>query len=163
MGAGKTEVGKILAERIGYSFADTDSLIQKIAGLTVSEIFHNRGESSFRALESAVIQKMIPDSHGYVFSLGGGALLDRENARLVKERCHIVWIWASVRTIQNRVYSLQRPLLPADRSLEQIERMLEERIPLYSEVCDFVINNELHDAVETADRIKYEMDKAFEN
>jgi len=163
MGAGKTEVGKLLAEKMGYGFADTDVLIQKIAGISIPEMFNSWGESSFRALESSVIRKFIQDSQRYVFSLGGGAVLDRENVRIIKERCHVVWLWASGPTIQSRVCPAHRPLFPTNGHLEQIEKMLHERIPFYSRASDFVINNDLNDTARTADRIKYEMDQAFEN
>jgi len=163
MGAGKTEVGKLLAEKLSYRFVDTDDLIEKIAGMTVSEIFQNWGEASFRGLEKAVIRKIVPDTQKYLFSLGGGALLNSENVRIVKERCHTVWLWASAATIRRRVPPFSRPLLPFEKSPGQTVRLLEERIPCYAGGSDLVINNENCDAAKTAERIKNEMDQAFEN
>jgi len=163
MGSGKTEVGRQLADKMRFAYIDTDSLIQNIAGISITEIFKTWGESSFRAMEQSVISKTIQGSRGYVFSLGGGAVLNSENVRVLRECCHIVWLWVSSRIVLKRANILNRPLLHHYKSRRNIEQMLEERIPYYAKTSDLVICNEFCDAESTAERIQHEMDQAFRN
>lgn len=163
MGSGKTEVGRRLADKMRFGYIDTDSLIQNIAGTSIADIFKTRGESSFRAMEQAAIRRAVQDSRGYVFSLGGGAILNPESVRVLRKNCHMVWLWASRLTIRKRADISNRPLLHPDNSRKSIEQMLAQRIPHYAQTADLVICNEVCDADKTAERIKHEMDQAFGN
>jgi shikimate kinase len=78
MGCGKTKVGKILAKKLGWSFLDTDDCIVKDSGMSIAEIFEQKGEPHFRTLENNCIKK-IARLNGHVIALGGGAILDPEN------------------------------------------------------------------------------------
>jgi shikimate kinase len=84
MGCGKSKVGKIIAQKLGWPFLDTDTCIVKDAGLTIPEIFEQMGESHFRELEKKCIEK-ITHLNGHVISLGGGAILDPENWENISE------------------------------------------------------------------------------
>lgn len=161
MGSGKTDVGKQLADKMGFEFIDTDTSIQENAGMSISDIFKIRGESAFREMEHAVIHKVIPGSRGDIFSLGGGAVLDPENIKTLNEWCHVVWLWISSSTVQRRADFSSRPLLDRNRSKDNIERLMRERFTAYAQASDLVINNELNDANKTAERIKHEMDQAL--
>jgi len=162
MGSGKTEVGRLLAKKMGYRFIDTDSLIQKKAGIPIHKIFKNKGEPSFRSIERAVIRDIITESsRGFVFSLGGGAVLNSQNVQIIRNNCHVVWLWTSRQTIQKRVQKGIRPLLPVTNSLESIEQMLEKRIPIYAKASDIVVTNEFCDIHTITERIKHEMDQTF--
>jgi len=163
MGSGKTEVGRLLADKMGLGFVDTDTSIQENAGMSISEIFKTRGESSFRAMEHAVIRNTIPGSRGQVFSLGGGAVLNPNIAQILKEWCHVVWLWVSSPTIQRRVDISSRPLLDSNLSQSIIEQMLRDRFSVYAQASDLVISNESDNADKTAERIRHEMDQAFRN
>lgn len=163
MGTGKTEVGRLLADKMDLGFVDTDASIQKNAGVSISEIFKTQGERSFRAMEHAVIQKAVQGSRGYVFSLGGGAVLNPDNAQILREWCHVVWLWASSSTIQRRADISNRPLLDDNRSENIIEQMLRDRFLAYAKASDLVISNESCDANKTAERIRHEMDQALRN
>ena len=83
MGSGKTEVGKRLAQRLGYAFLDTDKLIEEKTGKSISEIFREEGESSFRELETEVI-KNLSGITGYIISTGGGIVIREENILSLK-------------------------------------------------------------------------------
>jgi len=163
MGSGKTEVGRQLASKMQLGFIDTDALIQNIAGISITGIFKAWGESSFRAMERAVIRMAIQGPQGYVLSLGGGAILNPDNAQVLRESCHMVWLWVSSRTVQKRTGDSNRPILSTENSIENIEQMLTKRIPSYAQASDLVICNELCDVEKTAERIKHEMDQAFSN
>jgi len=161
MGSGKTEVGRLLADKMDLGFIDTDSSIQENSGMSISDIFKIRGESSFRAMEHAVIRKVVQGSRGHVFSLGGGAVLNQNNAQILREWCHVVCLWVSSSTIQRRTDISNRPLLDHSRSENSIEHMLRDRFSAYIKASDLVISNESNNANKTAERIKHEMDQAF--
>jgi shikimate dehydrogenase len=163
MGCGKIDIGRPLAKKMGYQFIDTYSLIQKKAGIPIHNIFKNKGESSFRSMEHAVIQDIITESsRGFVLSLGGGAVLNSQNVQTIRDYCHVVWLWTSRKTIQKRVKVKKgiRPLLPDTNSLESIEKILEERIPIYAKASDIIVTNKFRDIHTVKERIKHEMDQS---
>jgi shikimate kinase len=132
MGSGKTEVGKRLAQRLGYVFLDTDKLIEEKTGKSISEIFREEGESSFRELETEVI-KNLSGITGYIISTGGGIVIREENILSLKNIGLVIWLQASPETIINRISSeTHRPLLNVDNPLEQIKKLLSIREQFYS-------------------------------
>ena len=132
MGSGKTEVGKRLAQRLGYAFLDTDKLIEEKTGKSISEIFREEGESSFRELETEVI-KNLSGITGYIISTGGGIVIREENILSLKNIGLVVWLKTSPETIINRISSeTHRPLLNVDNPLEQIKKLLSIREQFYS-------------------------------
>lgn len=155
MGSGKSEVGRALAERLGWSFIDTDAEIEQRRGLSVAEIFRENGEAGFRELERAEIAAL-PDQR-VVVALGGGALAQAENRLLLQQRGALVWLDAEPETLAGRVgESDERPLLAglsgADRT-ERLRALRAERAADYGkaeirvetdgrspgEVCDAVL------------------------
>lgn len=133
MGSGKTEVGKRLAERLSYTFVDTDDVIEKKVGKSISDIFDEYGEDYFRDLETEVV-KELSGIRRHVISTGGGIVINRDNILNLKQMGLVVWLKASPGTIYERVrYGSQRPLLKVDKPLEEIKRLLELREPLYAE------------------------------
>ncbi len=132
MGSGKTEVGKRLAERLGYAFLDTDKLIEEKTGKSISEIFREEGESAFRELETEVI-KNLSGITGHVISTGGGIVVREENILSLKNIGLVIWLKASPETIFKRVGAeTHRPLLNVDDPLEQIKKLLFIREQFYS-------------------------------
>jgi shikimate kinase len=132
MGSGKTEVGKRLAQRLGYAFLDTDKLIEEKTGKSISEIFREEGESSFRELETEVI-KNLSGITGYIISTGGGIVIREENILSLKNIGLVIWLKTSPETIINRISSeTHRPLLNVDNPLEQIKKLLSIREQFYS-------------------------------
>lgn len=133
MGSGKTEVGRHLAERLSYTFVDTDEVIEKKVGKSIADIFDEYGEDYFRNLETEVV-KELSGIRRYVISTGGGIVINRENILILKQMGLVVWLKASPETIYERVrYGSHRPLLNVDKPLEEIKRLLELREPLYAE------------------------------
>src|SRR4051794_39230438 len=99
MGVGKTTVGKLLAQRRGVPFVDTDHWVEKRAGKTVAEIFAEDGEPRFRELECEAIAELARDQTARVIGLGGGAILDLVNQKQLLESGIIIWLRANPETI----------------------------------------------------------------
>lgn len=132
MGTGKSTVGRILSERLGLPFIDTDDLVERESGMTVGEVFGRWGESRFRVLESRAVSD-VARLHRCVVSVGGGALLRKANKRLVAKAGVTVLLTAAPEKITARTSGKGgRPLLPPDASAEYVERMVRERDESYS-------------------------------
>jgi shikimate dehydrogenase len=160
-GAGKTTVGRSLAKAMGFGFADTDTLVEERAGMSVAEIFRTRGESGFRELERAVIHDAIPAAGRTVFSIGGGGLGRADNRSVVERHCLVVWIWASLRAALERVRPGSRPLLDHDAGGAQAEELFSARLPVYARASDMAIVGEKKPVARIVRRIKNEIDQAF--
>jgi len=154
MGTGKTKVGRILAERLGRPFVDTDDLIVERAGKPISEIFEQDGEPAFRRLEEDCVAgaSRLADA---VVALGGGAVTQEANWDTIRRTGLCLCLRASPETISDRVgRNDERPLMagldPSER-LEKIRRMLAEREPSYARADAFVTSTDCRSPEETAD------------
>lgn len=137
-GAGKSTVGRRVAERLGVSFADSDALVEKVAGKPVSDIFITDGEQQFRRLEREQIAQALADFDG-ILSLGGGAVLDEDTRRALKDH-RVVWLQVDLSHATQRVgMNSARPLLLGNVRGTMLT-MLENRTPLYAEVASDVID-----------------------
>ena len=133
MGCGKTTVGQVLAQRLGWEFVDLDHAIVEEAGMSVKEIFAAHGEPYFRELESRVLVRIAAGS-GQVISTGGGAVIDRGNRAVMRQYGRIVNLKADVPTIVARVSgNIERPLLADGASVEKIRTMLSAREEFYAD------------------------------
>lgn len=133
MGTGKSSVGIGLAEKLGYKYCDLDSLVENEAGMTISQIFDQFGESYFREIESDVIER-ISKMEYHVISSGGGAVIKDKNRELLRSAGVVVNLVASAEEIFSRLrVDTSRPLLKDNISLEKIVSMLNEREPFYAE------------------------------
>jgi len=133
MGCGKTSVGRVLSERLGFQFIDLDQAIVSQAGMSVKEIFTAQGEPAFRELESRVLAQVAQRS-GVVVSTGGGAVIAALNRELMRRSGAIVNLTATVETIAARLTGdSERPLLQGDASYERIEAMLAGREQFYAD------------------------------
>ena len=133
MGSGKTAVGKLLAERLGYKFIDTDEIIERSEGKTISALFNEEGEQRFREIEARIVRELFGLKR-HVISTGGGIVTNKENISNLKKGGLIVWLKAAPETIYNRVSSkTHRPLLNVEDPLETIKKLLTFREPFYAE------------------------------
>lgn len=136
MGAGKTTIGRQLAELYRMPFHDLDRVIEEHTGATVSLIFELEGEAGFRRRESAMLASLAA-RNGVVIATGGGSVLAAENRALLRQRGFVIWLDTPVATQLARLErDRQRPLLQAPDRRERLERMAEARNPLYAEVAD---------------------------
>ena len=143
MGAGKTTLGKALAQKLGYSFVDTDDYIVQREGMTIPEIFADKGEDYFRALETTVLQELKEKLHCAVVATGGGLPLREENGRLLMEIGTVYYLKASADTIYERVKGCtNRPLLQCDDPYGRICELMDVRNPIYEKQCHVVIETD---------------------
>lgn len=132
MGAGKTTVGRLLAQQFGYGFLDTDSVIEQVAGKTITSIFTDEGEEAFRQLESQVLSEVSARTH-LVVATGGGIVQRRFNWSYLHYGL-IVWLDAPVEVLIERLQDDDtRPLLQGTEPAQALQRLLEERRSLYAE------------------------------
>jgi shikimate kinase len=117
MGAGKTSVGKRIAQRLGRPFVDVDRIIEERAGRSVSQIFKTDGEAGFRSLESAAVHDVLAAAVPSVIAFGGGAVLDPANRARAREAAVVVWLRAEPRDLAHRVAAAQRRTGGAARPL----------------------------------------------
>ncbi|MDR1103908.1 MAG: shikimate kinase [Endomicrobium sp.] len=142
MGVGKSITGKLLSEELHRAFFDTDALIEKKIGLSISMIFEKFGEKEFRQMESEIIRTLLQQEHPSVISCGGGAVLNPSNIKLLGNKGIIINLYASPEVIYDRIKSdLTRPLLKRENPLDEIKRLLELRKEVYSD-CDYTFNTD---------------------
>src|SRR4051794_9353844 len=140
MGAGKTTVGRALAERRNWDFLDSDAQVEARAGKTVAAIWSADGEQGFRALESTVLTEALASERPVVIAAAGGTVLDPANLELLRAHRPVVWLRADPDTLAARLGDgAGRPLLGADPP-RVLKELAIEREPLYAEVADIVID-----------------------
>jgi shikimate kinase len=143
MGAGKSTVARILADRLGRRHIDTDAEVERVAQKSVSAIFASRGEAWFRLEESRVLSAVLGGQVPAVISVGGGAVLDPAHRMALRAGGTVVWLRARADTLARRVGGgRDRPLLAAAAGgpAAVIARVEAERRPLYAEVAGAVVD-----------------------
>ena len=158
MGCGKTTVGRAVANRLEWAFADTDEWIVSRFG-SIEGIFRREGEERFRALEMQAVRSAL-GAESVVISLGGGALLKAENVALLKADLQVkmIYLQAEAETLAQRLQEDEsRPLLgkalPYDLLFERLENLLSQRSNNYENVADCVICVDEKSPAEIADEI----------
>ncbi len=152
MGTGKSCVGIVLAKKLSFKFIDTDAMIEKKAGVKISEIFEKQGESSFRDLESEVIRD-VSNAEDCVVVTGGGAIIRDENIQNLKKCGIVVCLTATADEIYNRVKDeTHRPLLQVPDPVAKIKELLEARKDFYAKADEFIDTSGLT-VDEVADKI----------
>ena len=136
MGSGKSTVGRIVAEELGWKLVDLDEAVAKRAGLSISEIFESSGEPHFRNLERRELLNALEGPRESVVACGGGVIIDpRNRARLVE--VPTVFLWEDTDVLYRRTRGPDRPLRGV--SFEDFSRRYAERLPYYLEVAAFQI------------------------
>ncbi len=141
MGVGKTSVGRKLAKSLKRQFFDSDKVIEERSGVPISWIFDLEGEAAFRVREQAVIDELTL-KEGIVLATGGGAVLRAANRRMLRSRGCVVYLNSTVEQLLKRIgHSKTRPLLEKGDPKETLQRLQDERQPLYDEVADYRFQN----------------------
>jgi shikimate kinase len=134
MGSGKTAVGQLLAEELGWPFVDVDDDIEKAQGVSIAEIFDQRGEAEFRQMEKEALRKRVREvecGRPMVLALGGGAFLDPENRKMLEERGVTLWLDCSFPRICDRLEGqTHRPLA---RDPDQFRKLFDDRREVYAQ------------------------------
>ena len=145
-GSGKTTVAREVGMLLGWQWVDADDEIERRAGKTIKEIFATAGEASFRDLESAVIADLAKLS-SHVIALGGGAVLRDETRQAIRASGKVVWLRASAEVLFQRISgdastAARRPNLTAAGGLEEVQRLLAVRSPVYASCADLTLDAE---------------------
>jgi shikimate kinase len=143
-GSGKSTVGQIVAQRLGWRFTDTDQVIMEETHKTISEIFSQSGEAGFRRIERKVLESL-RKAKNRVISVGGGAVVDPDCSILLKRIGRVVWLRAPAAVLWSRISqdphtSRARPNLTEGGGLAEVEKILAEREPLYQAVANQVVD-----------------------
>ena len=142
MGAGKTTIGRFLADNLNLEFIDLDAEIEARCGANIPWIFDVEGEAGFRKRESRLLEEITGRS-GILLATGGGAVLDECNRHILKQRGYVAYLSASVEQLLERTANdRNRPLLQVENPRDIIETLISERDPLYREVADLVVVTE---------------------
>ena len=138
-GGGKSTVGRHLARSLGLRFVDSDTEIEKRAGMPVRAFFDAHGEARFRDLEQQTIDELTRQE-GCVIATGGGAVLREPNRRALHDRTTVVYLRSTPEELFRRLrHDTQRPLLQVKDPLRKLRELYQERDPLYRRCAHFVI------------------------
>ena len=161
MGVGKTEVGRLVAERLGLAFVDLDDMVINRAGKSVAAIFEEDGEPRFRELERVVVEK-VSARNGQVIACGGGTVLNPENLKKLRNSSTMILLTADPETILRRVEGdgNSRPLLNASDRRERIRNLLSLRYRRYLEAADAVIDTSYRTPEEVVEEILLHLKEA---
>lgn len=180
-GCGKSSVGRRVAQRLGWSFADTDERIEQLAGRCVRDIFQSEGEAVFRRLESQVLAEILPapdalrparpqgrhgkggallqaTNLGRVVSVGGGAVLVAANRERIRQAGLCVWLQAGVEELERRLTADPRsaelrPALTDQSPRDEIDRLLAIRAPLYADLAHEHVQTDGRSIAQVADEL----------
>ncbi len=161
-GSGKSHLAPMLARRLRITCYDTDALIEKQTGVTINELFANRGEKQFRHLEAALIEHIASDRRPGAVALGGGAMVTAINRRRVQATGIVVYLSCSFEVLYRRLRATgDRPLLAARRKAgetqvqavkRRIRQLLDDRRPVYRQ-ADIVVSTSHRTPTETVNEI----------
>ncbi len=152
MGAGKSSVGRLLAERLALPFLDADTEIERAAGASIEEIFAHEGEAIFRSGERRVIARLLAGPPA-VIATGGGAFMDEATRVAIRERGISIWLKADLDTLVERTARRNgRPLLKQGNPREILARLIDQRYPVYAE-ADLVVETGADPAEAVTERI----------
>ena len=141
MGAGKSTVGKILADRLGMRFVDADQEIERAAGCTITDFFEKYGEVEFRKGEERVISRILA-GEPCILATGGGAFMSEATRLLIKKMARSVWLRVSFEVLAKRLEKRSdRPLLQTTDPQQTLKALIKKRYPIYND-ADFIVDAE---------------------
>jgi len=145
-GSGKSTVGPLLAERLGWAFIDADAEIERRAGRTIRQIFEESGEPEFRRIEREVMADLL-QSDRRVIAAGGGAVLDPQTRAALRNSGPVVWLRAEIETLTARIETdpttrQRRPRLTTSGGKTEVEHLLAERNPIYARCATVAVDTD---------------------
>lgn len=157
MGSGKSTIGRLLAEPLGFAFLDTDHAIEESTGETISRIFKKSGEAAFRQMEKNLLAD-IRGQKDLVIATGGGMAANQENLDSLKAHSLVVCLWASPEAIFERIrHQTHRPLLQTPDPLGTIRDLLGKREHFYRQ-ADILIHTEQRPVKEVVQHVLHEFE-----
>ena len=153
MGAGKSTIGRQLAQMLHLDFLDSDSEIERKTGADIAWVFDVEGEEGFRAREQEMLDELTK-KHGIVLATGGGAVIRQENRTHLSARGIVVYLKTSVqKQLARTLKDKRRPLLQTDDPQSVLETLAEKRNALYEESADYTIETDEQSAKVVASQI----------
>ncbi|WP_345317355.1 shikimate kinase AroK [Ferrimonas gelatinilytica] len=153
MGAGKSTIGRHLAQMLHLEFFDSDHEIEARSGADISWVFDVEGEEGFRKREARVIEDLT-EKQGIVLATGGGSVISKEVRNRLSARGIVVYLETTIdKQVARTQRDKRRPLLQVDEPREVLEKLAEERNPLYEEVSDIVVRTDEQSAKVVANEI----------
>ena len=160
MAAGKSTIGPILANTLGWNFLDLDKAIEEEEAMKITEIFENKGEEYFRKKELEMLKEISKKNH-LIVALGGGTIVNRKNLKLLKETGRLIYLHSSPEIAYKRlVFKRNRPALlfegvefpTKEQFLERIESLMTARKEYY-EQADYLIDTDAEAVGRTVDKL----------
>lgn len=153
MGAGKTTVGRVVAQRLGRPFHDSDEAVEARTGRTVAELFAEGGEQAFRAVEAEVLRDLLAAEEPAVIAAAGGTVLDAGNRAALRDAGTVVWLRAEPVLLAERVRTGDHRPLVAEDPDGVVARLAEERSSLYQQTAHVVVDVDRLEAGEVAEQV----------
>ncbi len=159
MGCGKSTIGRVISQQLNYPLIDTDYYIEEQTNHKISDIFKQHGEPYFRDIETDLVSQLLDNRISrQIISTGGGLPKRESNRETLKSLGYVVWLKASVESIHQRTsMSNHRPLLQSKDPKVLINKMIEEKTPIYEDCAhltvqtdDLSINDTVHGVIESA-------------
>src|SRR4030042_2711167 len=156
-GSGKSTVGRRLATRLKLKFVDIDDLIEERQGVSISDIVKSHGWGHFRKLERNTIEEISKEDH-LIIAPGGGAVLDTDNVKALRENGFIIWLKADKQTLLKRMNqdpgtNTRRPTLTGKGTSEKLKEIMSLRAPLYERASELKIDTQTLDVEAVVERI----------
>ena len=142
MGAGKSTIGRQVAQMLGMEFMDSDSVIEERAGADIDWIFDVEGEAGFRKREERIINELT-QGQGVVLSTGGGSILSKDNRNVLSARGIVIYLETTIgKQFERTQRDKKRPLLQNDDPRKTLEELAKIRNPLYEEIADITLQTD---------------------
>ncbi len=153
MGAGKSTIGRHLAQQLHLQFYDTDQEIERRTGADIAWVFDVEGEAGFRVREGGVIDDL-SQMQGIVLATGGGSVISKENRNHLSARGIVVYLETTIdKQFARTQRDKRRPLLQTEEPREVLESLAAERNPMYAEVADYTVKTDDQSAKAVANQI----------
>ena len=158
MGSGKTNVGRLLAQKLDLNFVDSDKVIEDVAGISIIDIFELYGEDEFRKLELRGISTLLDQRPFQIISVGGGAFVQPDCHNIIKAKGLSVWLQAAPETLVSRMSNFSsRPLLKDKDPLTVLKQLSKKRDP-YFEKADLIVNTDRLELTDSTQKVMDSLD-----